>query len=233
VCTEFQKLMAAEAPKHGLVLPERDLAAAPLTSATGRAYLGAMRAAINCALANRQILGHLVRGVFSELFPGAGLPLLYDVSHNTCKEETHVVGGKKRRLHVHRKGATRALGPGHRELPAAYRPVGQPVLIGGSMGTGSWILVGTAEAEARSFASALHGAGRTLSRRDATRRWNGEEVVRGLATRGILVRTVSWRGVAEEAPGAYKDVDAVVEATAAAGLATPVARLRPLIVVKG
>ena len=233
VCTEYQKRMAGEAPRHGLVLPDRELAAAPLRSDTGRAYLGAMRAAINCALANRQVLGHLVREVFAEVFPGVHLPLLYDVSHNTCQEETHAVGGAKRRLFVHRKGATRSLGPGHRDLPPEYRAVGQPVLIGGSMGTGSWVLAGTREAEERSFASALHGAGRTMSRRQATERWRGEDVVRDLGRHEILVRTVSWRGVAEEAPGAYKDVDAVIEATAAAGLARPVARLRPLIVVKG
>jgi len=233
VCTELQKRMAREAPHHGLVLPERELAAAPLGSATGLAYLGAMRAAINCALANRQILGELASRAFAEVFPGVRLGLVYDVSHNTCKEETHVVDGAKRRLFVHRKGATRSLGPGHRDLPAAYRPVGQPVLIGGSMGTGSWILAGTHEAEERSFASALHGAGRTMSRKQAGQRWRGEDVVRRLGERGILVRTVSWRGVAEEAPGAYKDVDEVVEVTAAAGLARPVAQLRPLIVIKG
>jgi len=231
--TEFLKRMTLEAPQHGLSLPDRELACAPLDSKLGEAYLGAMRAGINCALANREILTHLTRLAFAELFPQADLVLLYDVSHNTCKVEEHEVDGQPRRLFIHRKGATRAFGPGHPDLPAALRDVGQPVLIGGTMGTGSYILVGTGESEHRSFSSACHGAGRAMSRHQATRQWHGREVVDDMARRGIIVRSPSMRGVAEEAPGAYKDVNAVVDASEAAGLARKVARLTPLVCIKG
>jgi len=231
--TEFLKEMAIAAREHGIELPDRELACAPPGSPLGRRYLGAMRAAINCALANRQILTHLTREAFREVLPQARLPLLYDVSHNTCKEETHEVDGRRRRLFVHRKGATRAFGPGHPELPAEFRAAGQPVLIGGSMGTGSYILAGLASGMERAFGSACHGAGRAMSRHEATRRWQGRAVVDELAARGILVRSPSLRGVAEEAPLAYKDVTAVVDAADAAGLARKVARLEPLVCVKG
>jgi tRNA-splicing ligase RtcB len=158
---------------------------------------------------------------------------LFDVSHNTCKVEKHTVDGKRRELFVHRKGATRAFGPGQESLPPALRPVGQPVLIGGSMGTGSYILVGEAAAEEKAFSSACHGAGRALSRHGALKRWSGRKIIDDLASRGIFVRSPSTRGVAEEAPGAYKDVGAVVAAAEHAGLARRVARLRPLICIKG
>ena len=192
-----------------------------------------MRAAINCALANRQILTHLVREVFARQLPAAHLSLLYDVSHNTCKQEQHRVDGRLRELYVHRKGATRAWGPGHPSLPAALREVGQPVLIGGSMGTGSYVLAGTQASESLAFSSACHGAGRAMSRHQASRNWNGHAVMAELAHRGIVVRSPSPRGVAEEAPEAYKDVNAVVDAADAAGLARKVARLAPLICIKG
>jgi tRNA-splicing ligase RtcB len=195
--------------------------------------MGAMRAGINCALANRQILTHLTRQVFADVLPSACLALLYDVSHNTCKEEDHEVDGRKRRLFVHRKGATRAFGPRHPELAEALSAVGQPVLIGGSMGTSSHILVGTREGMSRSFGSACHGAGRRMSRHQATRTWSGRSVIHALAERGILIRSVGMRGVAEEAPGAYKDVAAVVDAAHDAGLARKVARLEPLVCIKG
>jgi len=231
--SDYLREMALAAPQFGLALPDRELACAPLNSPLGQRYLGAMRAGINCALANRQILTHLTREVFAELFPGTTLPLLYDVSHNTCKEETHLVEGKRRRLFVHRKGATRAFGPGHAELPPEYRDVGQPVLIGGSMGTASWVLAGAAGTEERAFGSACHGAGRAMSRNEATRRFSGRKIVDDLAARGVLIRSPSMRGVAEEAPLAYKDVSAVVEAADRAGLARKVARLVPLICIKG
>jgi tRNA-splicing ligase RtcB len=231
--TEFLREMAIEAAQHGIVLPDRELACAPLESPTGLAYLGAMRAAINCALANRQILTHLAREAFKELLPKADLRLLYDVSHNTCKHETHMLEGERRSLYVHRKGATRAFGPGHPELPEALREIGQPVLIGGSMGTASYILCGTDESEQRAFSSACHGAGRSISRHEALRRYRGRSVVDELAARGILVRSPSMRGVAEEAPGAYKDVSAVCEAAHRAGLARIVARVEPVVCVKG
>ncbi len=231
--TDFLRRMVDEAPRHGLALIDRELACAPIHSELGEAYLGAMRAAINCALANRQILTHLVRQVFADLLPKARLPLLYDVSHNTCKVEEHGVDGRPRQLYVHRKGATRAFGPGHPELPPALRAAGQPVLIGGSMGTGSYVLAGAATSEALAYSSACHGAGRAMSRHQAMKTWHGREVVDALADRGILMRSPSSRGVAEEAPGAYKDVNAVVDAAEAAGLARKVARLEPLICIKG
>ena len=231
--TEFLKNMVIAAAEYGIHLPDRELACAPIDSPVGQAYLGAMRAAINCALANRQIITHLVREVFSELLPQATLTLLYDVSHNTCKVETHEVDGRKRQLYVHRKGATRAFGPGHPDLPEAFSDTGQPVLIGGTMGTASYILVGTEASERLSFGSACHGAGRAMSRHAAKKQWRGKQVVADLEQRGILIRSPSWRGVAEEAPGAYKDVSAVVEAAHQAGLAHKVARLEPLVCIKG
>lgn len=162
--TEFLQSMAISAKQHGMYLPDRELACAPINSDLGQQYLGAMRAGINCALANRQILTHLTREVFSEVLPEAELTLLYDVSHNTCKLETHDISGQARQLFVHRKGATRALGPGHPDLPAELRESGQPVLIGGSMGTESYVLAGTRESEQRAFSSSCHGAGRAMSR---------------------------------------------------------------------
>ena len=231
--TEFLKAMVLAAPGHGLALPDRELACAPLDSDLGRDYLGAMQAGINCALANRQILTHLTREAFAEILPEAAMGLLYDVSHNTCKEEEHMVDGRPRRLFVHRKGATRAFGPGHPSLPRALRDAGQPVIIGGSMGTASYILAGSDTGQDLAFASACHGAGRRMSRNQATRQWQGRAVVDELAGRGILLRSPSLRGVAEEAPGAYKDVTAVVDAAEAAGLARKVVRLEPMICIKG
>ena len=231
--TEFLKRMTVAAGEYGITLPDRELACAPIHSAVGEDYLGAMRAAINCALANRQILTHLARAIFTEVLPRARLPLLYDVSHNTCKVEAHRSDGGIRRLYVHRKGATRAFGPGHPDIPQALREAGQPVLIGGSMGSASYVLAGTAESEALAFSSACHGAGRAMSRHQAVRRWSGRQVVDDLAARGIVVKSPSQRGVAEEAPEAYKDVAAVVDAAEGAGLARKVARVEPLICVKG
>ena len=231
--TEFLRSMAITAQEHGIWLPDRELACAPIRSSIGEAYLGAMRAGINCALANRQILTQLTREVFAEVVPGARLNLLYDVSHNTCKVERHRGNGEAKRVFVHRKGATRAFGPGHPDLPAAFRDSGQPVLIGGSMGTASYILAGTQDGESLSFSSSCHGAGRAMSRHQAKRSWRGGQVVKELAARGILIRSASLRGVAEEAPGAYKDVSAVVQAAHDAGLSRKVARVEPLICVKG
>ena len=231
--TEFLRDMAITAGEHGIDLPDRELACAPVHSETGQRYIGAMRSAINCALANRQIIGHLAREVFARFWPGLELPLMFDVSHNTCKPEMHEYNGRRGLLYVHRKGATRAIGPGHESIPPAYRETGQPVLIGGSMGTESWVLAGMASSEATAFSSACHGAGRNMSRTQARKRWRGRQVVDELAERGITVRSPSDRGVAEEAPGAYKDVAAVVLASERAGLARRVARLRPVICIKG
>ena len=231
--TDFLREMVLQAPQYGIELPDRELACAPIESPLGEKYLGAMRAAINCALANRQIITHLVRQAFAEAMPEADLSVLYDVSHNTCKVEEHIVDGRLKRLFIHRKGATRAFGPNHPATPEALRPYGQPVLIGGTMGTASYILVGTPESEDRSFSSSCHGAGRQMSRHQATKQWRGRELIDELGRRGIIIRSPSSRGVAEEAPGAYKDVSAVVEAAEKAGLSRRVARLEPLICIKG
>jgi len=226
--------------KHGgasfaslVPIPNRELACAPIHSEPGKRYIGAMQAGINCALANRQVIGHLVRQVFADLFPEARLDLLYDVSHNTCKAETHTVDGKDKLLFVHRKGATRALGPGHPDIPADLRAAGQPVLVGGSMGTPSYILAGTKEAERKSFSSTCHGAGRTMSRNEAKRLFTGRDVAESLKHQGIYIRSFSFKGIAEEAPAAYKDIDEVITSAAGAGLVAPVARVRPMVCVKG
>jgi len=231
--TDYLRQMVVAAREHGIDLPDRELACAPIKSAIAQDYLRAMRAAINCALANRQIITHLVRQAFDEVFPKTELPLLYDVSHNTCKVEDHHLNGRPCKLFVHRKGATRAFGPDHPAIPGALRGVGQPVLIGGTMGTASYILCGTEEGMRLAFGSACHGAGRAMSRHQALRQWRGSEIVQRLADQGVLIRSRSMRGVAEEAPGAYKDVSAVVAAADRAGLARTVARLEPIICVKG
>jgi tRNA-splicing ligase RtcB (3'-phosphate/5'-hydroxy nucleic acid ligase) len=230
VGTDYLKTMVIDGYRP---IPDRELACAPIDSELGQHYLGAMRAATNCALANRQIITHLVRNAFSEVMPEANLTLLYDVSHNTCKVERHFVDGASRELFVHRKGATRSFGPGHTDLPAALRSVGQPVLIGGTMGTESYVLVGMPEGERLAFSSACHGAGRSMSRTQATKHWRGRTLIDELGEKGILIRSRSYRGVAEEAPGAYKDVNSVAEAAEHAKLAARVARLVPLICVKG
>ncbi len=231
--TEYLVSLAKAASRLGVTLPDRELACAPIASPEGQHYIGAMNAAINCALANRQILAHLARRTFAHHFPEVVLETLFDVSHNTCKVERHVVGGRERTLYVHRKGATRAFGPGHPAVPERYRRVGQPVIIGGSMGTGSYILAGNGEGRNQAYASASHGAGRAMSRHAALKQWRGRELVDELAGQGILIRTRSMRGAAEEAPGAYKDVELVAEATEKAGLARRVAFLRPKICIKG
>jgi len=231
--TEFLREMAVTAGDYGISLPDRELACAPIQSETGNRYIGAMRSAINCALANRQIIGHLTRGVFRRFWPDLNMPLLFDVSHNTCKPESHKIDGQRKTVYVHRKGATRAFGPGHDTLPERFKSTGQPVLIGGSMGTESYVLTGVDSSEAKSFSSACHGAGRSMSRNQARRRWQGRQVIDELADRGITLRSPSFRGVAEEAPGAYKNVSDVVMASEQAGLARRVARLKPLVCIKG
>ena len=231
--TDFLPRMVKAAKGEGIELPDKELACAPIKSDLGKQYYGAMNAGINCALANREVLTHLIRQAFADCLPKSDLKLLYDVSHNTCKLEEHIVDGKKMKLYIHRKGATRAFGPGHPALPADLRGVGQPVLIGGTMGTASYILAGTKEGMELSFGSCCHGAGRAMSRTEATKRWHGKDVVGHLAHKGIIIKGASLRGIAEEAPGAYKDVTAVVDATQTAGLAKKVAQLEPVICVKG
>jgi len=231
--TDYLVSLAKAAGRLGIALPDRELACAPVKSPEGEQYIGAMNAGINCALANRQILAHLARRVFAHFFPKARVETLFDVSHNTCKAERHEANGRERLLWVHRKGATRSLAPGHPDIPKRYREAGQPVIIGGSMGTGSYVLAGVSSSEARAWGSASHGAGRAMSRHQALKQWQGRQLVDTLRERGILIRTRSMRGVAEEAPGAYKDVDRVAEATEGAGLARRVAFMRPVVCVKG
>ncbi|CAM2948690.1 replication factor C subunit (activator I) [Legionella steigerwaltii] len=231
--TDFLRSMLIHAQQHGIQLVDRELACAPIRSTMGESYLGAMRSGINCALANREIITHFMREIFQDKMPGTRIKLIYDVSHNTCKEETHQIDGKSKRLFVHRKGATRAFGPGHPQLPNAFRQIGQPVIIGGSMGTASYVLVGIESSEHKSFGSACHGAGRAMSRHQATKKWRGSEIIEQLAKQGILIRSSSYRGVAEEAPEAYKNVDSVVDAAQESGLTKKVARLAPIVCVKG
>jgi tRNA-splicing ligase RtcB len=230
VCTDYVRLMDEVMPRYGIHLPDRELACAPFGSPEGQRYFGAMCAAANFAWANRQTITHRVRTVFRRFYGDAGaLRLLYDVAHNMAKLEQH--GGEL--LCVHRKGATRAFGPRHPETPARYRPAGQPVFIPGSMGTASYVLAGTDEADRLSVGSACHGAGRAMSRHAAKRVKPGSEVRRELQAQGIVVACPSSGELAEEAPFAYKDVDLVVNVVHDAGLARKVARLRPLGVVKG
>lgn len=237
ICTDYVKDFQGAVKRYGIHLPDRELVCAPLDSPEGRAYDAAMRCAANYAFANRQVLAHLAREAFAEALRGRAKNLhlhqVYDIAHNMGKTEEHVVDGERMRVCVHRKGATRAFGPGFEGLPPEYRPIGQPVLVPGSMGTSSWVLVGTERSMERSFGSTCHGAGRTMSRRAAKRSLDGGKLRRELEARGIRVRAGSLPGLAEEAPSAYKDVDAVVEAVVGAGIARKVARLRPVAVVKG
>ncbi|MEV4201897.1 RtcB family protein [Micromonospora globbae] len=230
ICTDYVRGMEKVMSRYGIHVPDRQLACAPVSSHEGRAYLGAMAAAANYARANRQLLTDAARKVFARE-TGRELDLVYDISHNLAKIEEHDVDGVRRRLCVHRKGATRALPPGHEDLPADLRDVGQPVLIPGSMGTGSYVLTGVPGAPA--FASTCHGAGRVQSRKQAVRAEKGADPRRQLEAQDIAVRGVSRRGLAEEMPAAYKDVTAVVESAEGAGLCRKVARLVPIGVVKG
>jgi tRNA-splicing ligase RtcB len=215
-------------------LPDRELVCAPVSSPLGREYYRSMAAAVNFAFANRQMIAHGVRAVFKKVLgTDRGMRQIYDVCHNVAKIETHVVDGRERRLCVHRKGATRSFGPGRPEVPEAYRTVGQPVIFPGSMGTASYLLAGTAEAEDLSFGSTAHGAGRLLSRQESLRRFRGEKIREDLGRRGIELRATNLRGVAEESSASYKDVDEVVGVSDRVGLGRLVARLLPMGVLKG
>jgi tRNA-splicing ligase RtcB (3'-phosphate/5'-hydroxy nucleic acid ligase) len=232
VASDFIERMENERGTDGL--PDHELVYAPFRSDLGRSYYGAMCAAVNFAFANRQMIAHWVRDVFARVLGSpAGMTQVYDVCHNVAKVETHSIDGVAERLCVHRKGATRSFGPGRREVPDAYRAVGQPVIIPGSMGTSSYLLAGTAQAEAKSFSSTAHGAGRIMSRHEALKRFRGERIRDDLAARGIELRTSNLRGVAEEASEAYKDVDEVVRVSDEAGLGRLVARVVPVGVIKG
>jgi len=237
VCSDYVRQFQDAARKYKIHLPDRELVCAPLTSLEGKAYLAAMACAANFAFCNRQLLSHYARLAFEETLAGRvkswDLTLIYDIAHNMGKIETHLIEGQPQRVCVHRKGATRAFGPGHPDVPTAYQTIGQPVLVPGSMGTSSWILVGTEASMTTSFGSSCHGAGRTMSRRKAKKTVRGERLLEELEQQGIHVRARSMPGLAEEAPAAYKDVDAVVEVVSRAGIARKVARLRPVAVVKG
>jgi tRNA-splicing ligase RtcB len=237
ICTDYVQDLQSAVRRYGIQLPDRELVCAPLDSPEGQNYLAAMRSAANYAFCNRQILAYHARRAFEEVFAGSGLRWqlhqVYDIAHNMGKVETHEVNGRKLKVCVHRKGATRAFGPGHPELPDAYKPIGQPVLVPGSMGTASWVLIGTEDSMARSWGSTCHGAGRVLSRNKAKKDFRGERLRNELEQSGIHVRAGSMSGLAEEAPMAYKDVDEVVETVSGAGIARKVARLRPVIVIKG
>jgi tRNA-splicing ligase RtcB len=237
VCDDYLKIMRGAGRKYGFDLPDPQLCCAPVASDEGRRYLGAMRAAANYAWANRQLLMHLVRGAVAKVFASdahdLGLRLVYDVAHNIAKLEPYEIGGTRRTLCVHRKGATRAFPAGHPEVPTDYRAVGQPVLIPGDMGRYSFLLVGEPAAMDETFGSVCHGAGRRMSRTQAARGVRGEAVRARLAERGIVARSRSWKGLAEEHSDAYKDVADVVAVVERAGLARRVCRMRPLGVVKG
>ena len=237
VCTDYVQDFQAAVSRYGIDLPDRELVCAPMDSPEGQAYLGAMRAAANFAFANRQLLAHSARRAFEETFSGKlkgwQLVQVYDICHNIGKVETHLVNGTHIKVCVHRKGATRAFGPGSHDLPPEYRQTGQPVLVPGSMGTASWVLAGTEMSMLNSWGSSCHGAGRMMSRAQARHEIHGEDLRRTLEKQGIQVRAGSLAGLAEEAPSAYKDVDAVVETVVAVGIARKIARLRPLAVVKG
>ncbi|HBY07773.1 MAG TPA: RNA-splicing ligase RtcB [Chloroflexi bacterium] len=237
ICSDYVRAFQGAVKRYGIQLPDRELVCAPLDSPEGQDYLAAMRCAANYAFANRQLLAHWARQAFEETLAGGvknwHLHQIYDIAHNMGKVEEHVVDGKKLKVCVHRKGATRAFGPGFPGLPAEYQKIGQPVLVPGSMGTASWVLVGTEGSMQRSFGSTCHGAGRTMSRSQAKKQIWGEDLRKELEGEGIHIRTGSLAGLAEEAPAAYKDVDAVVETVTGAGIARKVARLVPLVVVKG
>lgn len=232
---DYLQVLDAASRKYNIPIRDRELVCAPYNSPEGQRYMAAVCCGINVAFANRQALAHLTREAFHKamgLKPDR-ITTLYEVAHNTAKVETHLVDGDKKRVVVHRKGATRAFGPGHPAVPSAYRAVGQPVLVGGTMGTHSYILCGTQKAMEETFGSALHGAGRTLSRNQAIKQFRADALVKKLSEQGIVVRGHSKQGLAEEAPGAYKDVDEVVDIMDQAGIVGKVARVRPLICIKG
>jgi len=237
VCGDYVKRFQKTIRQYGLNLPDRELVCAPLSSPEGQDYLAAMKAAANYAFANRQVLTHHIRQSFEQVLAGRvsnhALYQIYDIAHNMAKVEFHEVDGRMAKLCVHRKGATRAFGPGSAELPSAFRDIGQPVLVPGSMGTASWVLVGTTGSMARTFGSTCHGAGRTMSRKKAKKSVHGAALREQLEADGIHVRAGSMSGLAEEAPVAYKDVNRVVDVVHGAGIAKKVARLTPVAVIKG
>jgi tRNA-splicing ligase RtcB len=237
ICTDYVQEFQGAVRRYEIKLPDRELVCAPMNSPEGLSYLAAMRAAANYAFANRQLLAHAARGAFRQVLAGKvrdfDLHQVYDLAHNMGKIEMHEIEGQLLKVCVHRKGATRAFGPGAAGLPEEYRLTGQPVLVPGSMGTASWVMAGTQASMKRSYGSSCHGAGRVMSRSKAKQSIRGEQLRDELQRRGIQVRAGSMPGLAEEAPQAYKDVDQVVETVSGAGIATKVARLCPVAVIKG
>ncbi len=233
VCTDYLEVMQEAMPKYGIRVVDRQLACVPIRSPEGQRYLQAMAAAANFAFANRQMITHWIREAFRRVLGNGDLPIVYDVAHNIAKEETHKVDGEMKRVLVHRKGATRAFPANRPEIPAAYRDVGQPVLIPGSMGTSSYVLVGTERAMEETFGSSCHGAGRSKSRHAAKKEISAEDLIRQLRDKGIHVRGASKSGLTEENPNAYKDVSQVVDVVHQAGIARKVAKLIPIGVIKG
>ncbi len=233
--TDYLKTLEAASRKYGIPIRDRELVCAPIKSPEGQQYISAVNCGINCAFANRQAIAHLARHSFARVIgiPPESIRPLYDVAHNTCKVETHTVDGVEKKLLVHRKGSTRAFGPNAPGVPRAYRAVGHPLLVGGTMGTASYILRGTEKGMEECWGSTVHGAGRALSRMQAKKMYRGTEIIRELGERGIIIKSGSKSGVAEEAPGAYKDIDRVVDIMHRTGLNRKVARTRPLICVKG
>jgi len=233
VCSDYLRDMEKTYPDVVARLPDRELIYAPAGSELCKRYFSAMAAAANFAWCNRHVLGHQTRLAVNDVFKDAKIETLYDVAHNIAKVEEHIIDGKKIKVFLHRKGATRAFGPGNKEIPKAYRDVGQPIIIPGSMGTASYVLVGTNESMESTFGSTAHGAGRVMSRHEAIRQFRGENIVHDLEKKGIHVKGASWEGIAEEASEAYKDIDEVVEVSHKAGIGKKVARLLPLGVIKG
>jgi len=237
VASDYLRIMEKANRKYNVPWPDRELVSVPFQTEEGQRYFSAMKGAANFAWANRQMITHWVRESFEEVFKqkaeDLGMHIVYDVAHNIAKVEEHEVDGKKVKVVVHRKGATRAFPPGHEAVPKVYRDVGQPVLIPGSMGTASYVLAGAEGSMRETFGSTCHGAGRVLSRHAATRQFRGEKLRNELMQRGIYIRAASMRVVAEEAPGAYKNVDNVVKVVHEAGIANLVARMRPIGVAKG
>jgi tRNA-splicing ligase RtcB len=237
ICTDHLERMEKAADRYKVHLVDRQLAATPVTSREAEDYWGAMCAGANFAWTNRQLITHWVREGFSQVFrrdaESMGMRLVYDVCHNIAKLEEHRVDGQRRKAYVHRKGATRAFGPGHPLLPEAYRDLGQPTFIPGDMGRASWVLAGQSGSMEQTFGTACHGAGRVMSRTAAIKHAQGRRIDEELAAKGIIARARSWKGLAEEQPDAYKDVDLVVEVVHRANLARKVARMRPIGVIKG
>ncbi len=237
VCSDYLRIMERTVRRYGIKIPDRELVCAPAGSKEAEDYFAAMACAANFAWANRQMITHWTRQAFEKVFrrpaDELGMNLVYDVAHNIAKKEEHVVNGVKRTVYVHRKGATRAFPPGHPDIPAKYKSIGQPVLIPGSMGTASYVLIGTNKAMEISFGSTAHGAGRQLSRAEAKRRFRPSSVTRRLENMGIIIRAASGHVVAEEAPDAYKDVDKVADVSHKVGIALKVVRLVPIAVTKG